>query len=80
MQLSAFPFSTILFDLDGTLVDSAPDVLGADVYKRQVDGRAWLLCPCAAASRHIRFGQLHERGYGHYPASRSMEDPRRARP
>ena len=29
MQLSAFPFSTILFDLDGTLVDSAPDVLEA---------------------------------------------------
>ena len=43
-------------------------------------GGARFLCPCATASRLLCLGQLHERRYGHYPASRSMEDPRRARP
>ena len=52
MQLSAFPFSTILFDLDsGTLVDSAPDVLEA-------------IAPPSCVTRAIRSlsdGALHHR-------------------
>ena len=60
-------------------VERAFPVLPERGVREHVDGRAWFLCPCAAASRLIRFGQLHERRYGHYPASRSMEDRRRRR-
>ena len=45
-----------------------------------VDGGGTVPLSLRCGIRLLCLGQLHERRYGHYPASRSMEDPRRARP
>lgn len=66
MQPPIGPIEVVLFDLDGTLVDTAPDLGGA--LNRVIEERGFAPLPAATIRPHVSRGGrgLTELGYSHY--------------
>lgn len=66
MRAPIGPVEVVLFDLDGTLVDTAPDLGGA--LNRVIEERGFAPLPAATIRPHVSRGGrgLTELGYSHY--------------
>jgi len=66
IEPSAEPIAAVLFDLDGTLVDTAPDLGGA--LNRVIEERGFAPLPAETIRPHVSRGGrgLTELGYAHY--------------